>query len=65
MAVTGNQDGSVGGQDAGNKTVPRPCGTAGIQFSIQQAMGLAGSKQKYETYKGLQVSCCGRNGPSG
>jgi hypothetical protein len=56
MAVTGNQDGS-GGQGAGNRTVPRPCGTAGTQFSIQESMGLAGSKQKYETYKALQVSC--------
>jgi hypothetical protein len=42
-------------QNAGNM-VPRPSGTAGTNFSIQEAMGLAGNKQKYETYKAIQVS---------
>jgi hypothetical protein len=37
------------------KPVPRPGGTAGTHFSIQEAMGLAGSKRKYETYKAIQV----------
>jgi len=43
-------------ENARGKLIPRPRGTAGTSFSIQVAMGLAGSKQKYETYKGLQVS---------
>ena len=40
---------------AGRKMIPRPRGTAGTNFSIQEAMGLAKSSKKYETYKGLQV----------
>ena len=44
--------------NAHGKLIPRPRGTSGTDFSIQEAMGLAGSKQKYETYKGLQVSRC-------
>ena len=49
------------GQDAGTKPIPRPQGTAGTNFSIQEAMGLAGSTKKYETYKAIQVrrACCG------
>jgi hypothetical protein len=43
-------------QSAGSKPIPRPSGTAGTHFSIQEAMGLAGSTKKYETYKALQVS---------
>ena len=46
-----------GGQDTSTKLIPRPKGTAGTNFSIQQAMGLMGSTKKYETYKGIQVSC--------
>jgi hypothetical protein len=46
-----------GGQDASAKPIPRPKGTAGTNFSIQQEMGLMGSTKKYETYKGIQVSC--------
>ncbi|KAJ8077805.1 hypothetical protein PM082_002239 [Marasmius tenuissimus] len=34
--------------------IPRPSGVAGKHFSIQIAMGLAGSKQKDMTYRGLQ-----------
>jgi hypothetical protein len=37
------------------KPIPRPRGTAGTNFSIQEAMGLAGSVKKYETYKAIQV----------
>ncbi len=37
------------------KAVPRPKGSAGTNFSIQEAMGLAGSAKKYEMYKALQV----------
>ena len=37
------------------RTIPRPNGTAGTHFSIQEAMGLAGSQKKYETYKAIQV----------
>jgi hypothetical protein len=44
-----------GGQDAGTKPIPRPQGTAGTNFSIQEAMGLVGSAKKYETYKAIQV----------
>ena len=40
---------------AGRKPIPQPRGTAGSNFSIQEAMGLARSSKKYETYKGLQV----------
>jgi hypothetical protein len=47
----------TGGQDAGTKSIPRPQGTAGTNFSIQEAMGLAGSTKKYETYKAIQVCC--------
>jgi len=46
-----------GGPHAGTKSIPRPQGTAGTNFSIQEAMGLAGSTQKYETYKAIQVGC--------
>ena len=54
LASTSN---NVNGLENGSgKLVPRPRGTAGTNFSIQEAMGLAGSTQKYETYKGLQVS---------
>jgi hypothetical protein len=35
--------------------IPRPKGTAGTQFSIQEAMGLSGTTKKYETYKAIQV----------
>ena len=46
--------------DAGGGTrtvniIPRPKGTAGTQFSIQEAMGLSGTIKKYETYKAIQV----------
>jgi hypothetical protein len=37
------------------KMIPRPGGTAGSNFSIQESMGLAGSTKKYETYKAIQV----------
>ena len=37
------------------KVIPRPRGTAGTHFSIQEAMGLSGTAKKYETYKALQV----------
>lgn len=43
------------GQEAGTKSIPRPKGTAGTNFSIQEAMGLSGSTKKYETYKAIQV----------
>ena len=42
---------------ASTKPMPRPKGTAGTNFSIQEAMGLTGSVKKYETYKGIQVGC--------
>jgi hypothetical protein len=45
----------TGGQDANTKPIPRPQGTAGTNFSIQEAMGLSGSTKKYETYKAIQV----------
>jgi hypothetical protein len=35
--------------------IPRPAGTAGTNFSIQVAMGLAGSTKKYDKYKAIQV----------
>jgi hypothetical protein len=44
-----------GGQKEGTASIPRPGGTAGTNFSIQEAMGLAGSTKKYETYKAIQV----------
>ena len=53
------EDGQNNGlaQDAA-KPIPRPQGTAGTHFSIQEAMGLAGSANKYETYKAIQVRIC-------
>jgi hypothetical protein len=52
------------GHNAGVAVIPRPHGTAGTNFSIQEAMGLSGSTKKYETYKGIQVrwagTTCGR-----
>ena len=44
-----------GGQNTNTKPIPRPGGTAGTDFSIQEAMGLSGSTKKYETYKAIQV----------
>ena len=41
--------------DQNTAPIPRPSGTAGTDFSIQEAMGLAGSVKKYETYKAIQV----------
>ena len=38
------------------RTIPRPRGTAGTTFSIQESMGLSGTAKKYETYKAIQVS---------
>ena len=38
------------------KAIPRPRGTAGTNFSIQESMGLSGTAKKYETYKAIQVS---------
>jgi hypothetical protein len=38
------------------KQIARPQGTAGTNFSIQEAMGLSGGTKKYETYKAIQVS---------
>jgi hypothetical protein len=35
--------------------IPRPKGSAGTHFSIQEAMGLSGSTKKYDTYKAIQV----------
>jgi hypothetical protein len=43
------------GRNMDSKPIPRPRGTAGTDFSIQEAMGLAGSAKKYETYKAIQV----------
>jgi hypothetical protein len=43
-----------GGSNPGSQ-IPRPDGTAGTHFSIQEAMGLAGSQKRYETYKAIQV----------
>jgi len=43
-----------GGSNPGSQ-IPRPGGTAGTHFSIQEAMGLAGSQKRYETYKAIQV----------
>lgn len=36
-------------------SVPRPAGTAGQDFNIQQAMGLAGSEKSDKMYHALQV----------
>jgi hypothetical protein len=49
---------NVNGAEAAStaKAIPRPRGTAGTNFSIQESMGLSGSTKKYETYKAIQVS---------
>jgi hypothetical protein len=44
-----------GRENGSNKQILRPRGTAGTDFSIQEAMGLSGNTKKYETYKALQV----------
>ena len=51
-------DGGNNEQRAVARQIPRPQGTAGTNFSIQEAMGLSGSTKKYETYKAIQVRCC-------
>jgi hypothetical protein len=43
------------GGNNNQRMVPRPKGTAGTDFSIQEAMGLAGSPKEYDIYKGIQV----------
>lgn len=45
----------TGGEDE-TKKIPRPKGTAGKEFSLQVAMGLATSDKKNATYQGLIVS---------
>ena len=45
------------GSGAVARQIPRPQGTAGTTFSIQEAMGLSGSAKKYGTYKAIQVRC--------
>ncbi|KAJ7232993.1 hypothetical protein B0H12DRAFT_1239481 [Mycena haematopus] len=47
-------NGDSGSKGATREPVPRPAGTAGMDFSIQEAMGLAGSHQDYEQYKSIQ-----------
>jgi hypothetical protein len=49
---------NINGAEAAStaKAIPRPRGTAGTNFSIQESMGLSGSAKKYETYKAIQVS---------
>jgi len=45
-------------QSAGSNerdVILRPKGTARTNFSIQEEMGLAGSKKKYDRYKAIQV----------
>lgn len=51
------EDGQAGGDGETSETlIPRPKGTAGTHWSIQEAMGLAGSEKKHGIYKGLVVS---------
>lgn len=38
-------------------SIPRPRGTAGSSFSIQESMNLAGSEKKDRIYRALQVYC--------
>lgn len=50
------RNGASAGDDSEERIrIPRPKGTAGKDFSIQQEMGLSGSPKKYETYKAIQV----------
>ena len=43
-------------QEVTGDMVPRPKGTAGADWSIQEAMGLAGSEKKHGIYRALVVS---------
>ena len=54
--MAASQGNSTGTSDTSVKPVPRPKGSSGTDFSIQEVMGLAGSVKKYETYKAIQVS---------
>ncbi|KAJ7879219.1 hypothetical protein B0H14DRAFT_2566823 [Mycena olivaceomarginata] len=45
-----------GAQGEPREPIARPGGTAGMHFSIQEAMGLAGSHADYEQYKAIQRS---------
>jgi hypothetical protein len=47
--------GTSGAQGEPQEPIACPAGTAGIHFSIQEAMGLAGSHADYEQYKAIQV----------
>jgi len=51
QAHAGNEE---HGEDV--RPIPRPKGSAGNDWSIQQEMGLSGSVKKTEIYKGLQVN---------
>ncbi|KAG6848684.1 hypothetical protein H0H93_014905 [Arthromyces matolae] len=47
---------SIDKRSATIKMIPRPTGTAGHQFSIQEEMGLVGSAKKMGEYKALVLS---------
>jgi len=50
-----NKESNTGGSDKTQERIPRPKGTAGTDFSIQEEMGLSGSTKGYDIYKGIQV----------
>jgi hypothetical protein len=50
-----DKESNTGGNDKTQKKIPRPKGTAGTDFSIQEEMGLSGSTKGYDIYKGIQV----------
>lgn len=54
----GSQD--FEGDDGLTDSIPRPKGTAGNAWSIQEEMGLAGAigSRTYDQYKSIQVCVC-------
>ncbi|KAG6847898.1 hypothetical protein H0H93_005087 [Arthromyces matolae] len=50
---SGTTDGNVDTNAKDKPSIPRPDGVAGRDFSIQKAMGLAGSKKKEEKYQSI------------
>lgn len=46
---------NMGSSNEAEWMIPRPKGTAGTDFGIQDAMGLSENKKGYEIYKGIQV----------
>ena len=56
LRVQEGKEDDIDGDNTNVRPIPRPKGSAGNDWSIQQEMGLGGSRKKTEIYKGLQVN---------